>query len=39
MKLRAVRISELSTGMILQEEIRTSVGMLLVGAVTRSAIH
>jgi hypothetical protein len=31
MKLRAVRVSELATGMILQEEIRTSVGMLLVG--------
>ena len=31
MKLKAVRISELATGMILQEEIRTNVGMLLVG--------
>lgn len=31
MELKAVRISELATGMILQEEIRTNVGMLLVG--------
>jgi len=31
MELRAVRISELATDMILQEEIRTSLGMLLVG--------
>ena len=30
-ELRVVRISELATGMILQEEIRTNVGMLLVG--------
>jgi hypothetical protein len=30
-ELRTVRITDLATGMILQEEIRTSVGMLLVG--------
>jgi len=30
-ELRTIRIADLSTGMILQEEIRTSVGMLLVG--------
>jgi CheY-like chemotaxis protein len=30
-ELRTVRIAELATGMILQEEIRTGVGMLLVG--------
>ena len=26
-----VRISDLATGMIIQEEIRTKVGMLLIG--------
>jgi response regulator RpfG family c-di-GMP phosphodiesterase len=31
MELKAVRISDLATGMILQEEIRTNVRMLLVG--------
>jgi hypothetical protein len=31
MELKAVRITDLATGMILQEEIRTNVGMLLVG--------
>jgi hypothetical protein len=31
MELKAVRIADLATGMILQEEIRTNVGMLLVG--------
>jgi hypothetical protein len=31
MELKAVCISDLATGMILQEEIRTNVGMLLVG--------
>jgi len=30
-ELRTVRVAELATGMILQEEIRTNVGMLLVG--------
>jgi len=28
---RTVRIEDLTTGMILQEEIRTNIGMLLVG--------
>jgi len=32
MELRAVRISDLATDMILQEEIRTNLGMLLVGS-------
>lgn len=31
MELKAVRITDLATGMILQEEIRSNVGMLLVG--------
>lgn len=31
MELKAVRIADLATGMILQEEIGTNVGMLLVG--------
>ena len=31
MELKAVRFADLSTGMILQEEIRTNVRMLLVG--------
>jgi hypothetical protein len=31
MELKAVRITDLATGMLLQEEIRTNVGMLLVG--------
>lgn len=31
MELKAVRIADLATGMILQEEIRTNIGMLLVG--------
>jgi hypothetical protein len=31
MEYRTVRIEELTTGMILQEEIRTNIGMLLVG--------
>ncbi|MGA9527853.1 MAG: HD domain-containing phosphohydrolase [Terriglobales bacterium] len=30
-ELKMVRISDLSTGMIIQEEIRTKVGMLLIG--------
>jgi hypothetical protein len=30
-ELKAGRISELATGMLLQEEIRTNIGMLLVG--------
>ena len=38
MELKAVRISDLATGMILQEEIRTNVGMLLVGRGTGSVL-
>lgn len=31
MQLKAVRVSDLARGMILQEQIRTNVGMLLLG--------
>ena len=38
MEYRTVRIEDLATGMVLQEEIRTTAGMLLVGSRTENHI-